>query len=158
MRVKNFQKLFASIILCEGVAVIGSLITLPAINTWYQTITKPSFNPPNWIFGPVWTTLFLLMGISLYLIWVKGIKNKVARKAVWLFLIQLLLNFLWSLFFFGFHSPLLALIDIVLLWIIILLTIIEFNKISRPASLLLVPYILWVSFAFILNLFIVLLN
>lgn len=154
----NIPKLIASIALCWTVAIIGSIITLPAIDTWYPTLTKPFFNPPNWIFGPVWTILFLLMGISFYLIWTRSPEKNAAKKAMTFFLMQLVLNFLWSLFFFGLHSPLLAFIDIILLLIAILITIKHFIIVSRLSAYLLFPYILWVSFAAVLNLFIVILN
>lgn len=150
---KNVWKLIASIALCQGVGVLGSIVTIPAISTWYQTIKKPFFTPPNWIFGPVWTILFLLMGISLYLVWNKGLKSKKAKSVIRIFLIQLGLNFLWSLFFFGFHSPLLAFIDIIILWVAILLTILKVYKISKIAAYLLLPYLFWVTFATVLNAF-----
>ena len=127
------------------------MVTLPSIPTWYAQLNKPSFSPPNWVFGPVWTILYFLMGISLYLVWDKNRKIKI-------FFIQLALNFLWSLIFFGFHLPLIAFITIIALWIAIFMTIKSFHKISRLSALLLVPYILWVSFAALLNLFIILYN
>ncbi|MEK7573151.1 MAG: TspO/MBR family protein [Patescibacteria group bacterium] len=142
--------------LCLGAGAIGSLFTTPAINTWYVTLNKPSFNPPNYIFAPVWTILYILMGLSFYLILVS--KEREKQTAVMFFVLQLILNVLWSLVFFGLHSPLGALITIVLLWISILMTIINFYKISKPASYLLIPYILWVSFASVLNLSIGMLN
>lgn len=140
------------------VAFAGSMVTLPAIPAWYAGLNKPFFSPPNWVFGPVWTILYLLMGIALYLIWNRGLKNKATQKAVKIFLIQLALNFVWSLVFFGFHSPLLAFLIIIALWAMIVYSIYLFNKLSNLATLLLLPYILWVSFALILNLFIVILN
>lgn len=151
-------KLVSSIILCELVAIIGSAVTLPSIKTWYITLNKPEFNPPNWIFGPVWTVLFLLMGISLYLIWSNGTKTKKVREALYYFSAQLLLNFLWSLFFFGMHNPLLAFFDIILLWFAILFTILKFQEISKLAAYLLYPYLFWVSFATLLNFAVVVLN
>lgn len=135
---------------------IGSLFTTPSINTWYLNINKPSFNPPNWIFAPVWTILFILMGISLYLIWQSTIKDK--TKSLILFYTQLILNILWSYLFFSLHNPLLAFIDIILLAIFIILLIISTYKISKTASLILLPYIFWVSFASILNYSIFILN
>lgn len=144
-------KLIISILVCQGAGVIGSLFTSPAISTWYATLQKPSFNPPNWIFAPVWILLFLLMGISLYLIWEKRLGNKKAKIAVFIFGVQLILNTFWSILFFGLQFPLYAFIEIIILWLAILLTIVNFYKISKLATYLLLPYILWVSFAGYLN-------
>ena len=152
----KYLKLIISLIIPQLAGGIGSLFTSPSISTWYATIAKPSFNPPNWIFGPVWTTLFLLMGISLFIVWNE--KSKLKKKAITVFGIQLGLNTLWSILFFGLHSPLTAFIEIIFLWAAILLTIIYFYKISKPAAYLLIPYILWVSFAAVLNISIVFLN
>lgn len=138
--------------------MIGSLFTTPFIKTWYAELIKPSFSPPNWIFAPVWTILFILMGIAVWFIWQKGIANKKVKQAIFLFGLQLILNAKWSYLFFTFHSPLYAFIDIVILWLFILLTIISFFRLSKPAGWLMIPYIFWVSFALALNLSIVLLN
>lgn len=154
----NFLKLVTAIIACELVGIISTPFTLSGIPTWYSTLHKPPFSPPNWVFGPVWTTLYLLMGISVFLIWKKGLKKKQIKQALYYFIAQLFFNFLWSLLFFGLHSPILGFIDIVVLWVFILITILKFYKLSKPASYLLIPYFLWVSFATILNLSIVLLN
>jgi tryptophan-rich sensory protein len=132
------------------------VFTTSSIPTWYASLIKPSFNPPNWIFGPVWTTLYLLMGISLYLVWIRGAKKN--RTALIWFGSQLALNSIWSILFFGLKSPLSAFIEIIFLWITILITIIYFYKTSKPAAYLLIPYILWVSFAAVLNISIVILN
>jgi translocator protein len=121
------------------------------VRTWYAGLNKPSFNPPGWIFGPVWTTLYIIMGIALYLVWRNSLVDKKTKIAVVLFSIQMALNLLWSILFFGMHNPLAGLIDIALLWTLILATMIAFYRISRPAGLLLVPYFLWVSFASVLN-------
>lgn len=150
-------KLIISITICLMAGVIGSIFTTPAIPGWYATLQKPSFTPPNWVFGPVWTTLFVMMGISLFLVWRQPF-NKATKSAIIVFGIQLFFNILWSIFFFGLKSPFLAFVDILFLWMAILLTIIKFYKISAIASLLLIPYLLWVSFASILNLAIVVLN
>jgi tryptophan-rich sensory protein len=136
---------------------LGSLVTTPAIPTWYATLKKPFFTPPNWIFSPVWISLYMLMGISLFMVWRKR-EHPRFKIALILFLIQLILNVLWSVVFFGLGSPLLGLIDIVLLWIAILLTIQHGLKVSRTAGLLLLPYIIWVSFAVALNFSLWLLN
>jgi len=154
----NITKIIVSVLICQGVGAVGSIFTSPAISTWYAILQKPSFNPPNWIFAPVWTILFLLMGISLYLIWSKGWADKRVKIALFIFGIQLVLNILWSFLFFGLQSPLYAFIEIIILWLAILLTIISFYRISKPAAYLLLPYILWVSFASILNFSIMILN
>ena len=155
---KNFDfiKLLASLIICQLAGAVGSVFTSPKIKTWYAGLIKPNFNPPNWIFGPVWTILFLLMGVALFLIWRQTkAKNKTALT---LFGIQLGLNIFWSVLFFGLQSPQNAFIEIILLWLIILLTIISFYKISKTASILLIPYIAWVSFAAVLNFYLWRLN
>jgi benzodiazapine receptor len=151
MKITDILKLIAGIILCQLAGLIGSLATLPSIPIWYESLKKPFFNPPNWLFGPVWTGLYTLMGISLFLVWRRREGNPQVKMALTFFFVQLILNTLWSLAFFGLRSPLLGLADIVLLWIAIFLTIQKFSRISRRAALLLVPYILWVSFAVLLN-------
>lgn len=144
-------KLIVSIAVCQAAGLIGSVFTFPAIAGWYSTIQKPSFTPPNWVFAPVWTTLFLLMGVSLYLVWNRGLENKNAKTAVSVFGVQLGLNILWSVLFFGFQNPFLAFVEIIFLWLSILATAILFYRISKPAGYLLIPYLLWVSFAAFLN-------
>lgn len=151
MRLHSFTKLIIAIVVSELAGVIGSVFTTPSIDGWYAGIVKPALNPPAWVFGPVWTTLFALMGISAFLIWKKGLERKDVKIALVFFGIQLILNTLWSIIFFSLHSPGGALIEIIFLWLAILATIIIFAKISKPAALLLVPYILWVSFAGYLN-------
>jgi len=143
--------LFSSIIICQLAGVIGSLFTTPSIPRWYANINKPSFNPPSWVFAPVWTTLYLLMGISLFLVWRTGLNEKEVKIAVAVFVFQLVLNSLWSFLFFGLQSPFAAFIEILFLWIAILASIILFLRISWVAGVLLIPYLLWVSFASILN-------
>jgi tryptophan-rich sensory protein len=151
-------KLVISLIVCQFAGFIGSLFTTPAIPTWYVTLNKPSFTPPNWLFSPVWIFLFVLMGLSAFLVWNKGFGDKRVRIALSIFAVQLILNILWSAVFFGFRCPLAGLIEIVILWIAILLTILNFFKVSKTAGLLQIPYILWVSFAAVLNFFIWRLN
>lgn len=150
-------KFLASIIICQGAGLIGSFFTVPEIKTWYSFLIKPSFNPPSWIFGPVWTLLFLLMGISLYLVWDKNFGGK-SQTVILAFGAQLVYNIFWSVIFFGLRDPLFAFVDIIILWVAILHTIFVFNKISKLASWLLVPYLLWVSFAGVLNFYILALN
>jgi len=147
----NILKLVVSIVICQGAGIVGSVFTASSIPTWYATIAKPAFNPPNWIFAPVWTTLFLLMGISLYLVWQKGLSKKESKIALSLFGLQLGLNIVWSLLFFGLKSPGLAFFEIIILWVAIALTIVKFKPISKNAAILLLPYIAWVSFAAVLN-------
>ncbi|MCS7250275.1 MAG: tryptophan-rich sensory protein [candidate division WOR-3 bacterium] len=151
-------KLLISILICQGAGILGSIFTTPSIPTWYRQLIKPPFTPPNWLFAPAWTLLFLLMGISLYLVWEKGLKDKEVKKALLIFLIQLVLNILWSFIFFTLKSLLFAFIEIVILWIAILLTIIYFYKISKASAYLLLPYLFWVSFASVLNFSILILN
>ena len=169
MKINNVFKLILAIVVCEFAGVIGSIFTVPSIATWYVGLTKPALNPPAWIFGPVWTILFALMGTAVFLIWQKGSNRKDVKIALGLFAGQLALNTLWSIIFFGLHSPAVAFIDIVFLWFAIFATIIAFSKISPPshkatvgqgklAAWLLVPYILWVSFAAYLNYTIWMLN
>lgn len=150
--------LVSSIGICFLAAAIGAAYTTGAINTWYITLNKPFFNPPNWIFGPVWTLLYLMMGISLYIFWNTKTNAKEKRLGLSLFFVQLALNVLWSILFFGLKSPIAALIGIIFLWLAIYLTIKKFLRASKLAGWLLVPYLAWVSFATILNLSIALLN
>ncbi len=145
-------RLIVAVLVCQLVGVLGSIFTVPSIPTWYASINKPAFIPPNWIFAPVWTTLFALMGIAAFLVWERGIKKPEVKSALMVFGVQLALNLLWSVLFFGLQAPLYALIEIVILWLAILWTIIRFYRISKLAGWLLVPYILWVSFASFLNL------
>lgn len=144
-------KLAASVVLCLLAGFVGSMFTTPKIESWYAGIAKPSFTPPGWLFGPVWTALYVLMGIALYLVWRKGIAAKGVKIALAVFLAQLVLNALWSYAFFGAESPLAGLVVIVALWAMIAASIAAFGPLSRTAAMLLVPYILWVSFATVLN-------
>ena len=152
------MRLIIAVVGCELVGILGGLFTAPAIKAWYAYLIKPSFSPPNWLFGPVWTALYFLMGVAVYLIWIRSGNKKKIETALNFFIAQLVFNFLWSLLFFGLHSPLLAFIDIIILWQLIAITIIKFYQLSKPAAYLLVPYLAWVSFAAILNAAIVLLN
>jgi translocator protein len=154
----NRFKLAVSIALPLLAGFVGSIFTTPSIQGWYANVAKPALNPPSWIFGPVWTTLFVLMGIAAFLVWKKGLEKRGVRGALGLFLLQLVLNSLWSIIFFGLHNPGWAFVDIVALWLAILATIIAFARVSRPAAWLLVPYIIWVSFASYLNYQIFVLN
>lgn len=151
------------LIICFGLvfsaALIGSLFTTNhAISNWYANLNRPSFNPPDWLFAPVWTTLYALMAVAAFLVWQKGLKNNAVRIALAFFLLQLFLNALWTPLFFGAKMVLLALVEIVLLWLAILVTIFTFARVSTLAACLLLPYIAWTSFAAILNAAIYLLN
>jgi len=137
---------------------VGSLFTIPAIPTWYAVLVKPFFTPPAWVFSPVWTVLYILMGIALYLVWIKGWNDKYVQMAIAIFAIQLTLNVLWTFLFFGLHSPFLGLLGILLLWVAIILNVLAFFRVSAGAAILLVPYFVWVSFAAILNYAIFVLN
>ena len=156
--VQNLSALVAFVVLCELAGVIGSIFTISSIPTWYAVLRKPWFTPPNWLFGPIWLTLYFLMGISLYLVF-ENERNKAKEKpALWAFGIQLFLNVLWSVLFFGMHYLLYGFIEIVLLWISIAVTIILFFKISKAAAYLLLPYILWVTIAASLSYYVFILN
>ncbi|WP_342305524.1 TspO/MBR family protein [Methanolobus sp. ZRKC5] len=154
----DFKKLVISIALCQITGILGGIFTYNSISTWYASLVKPYFVPPGWLFSVVWPLLYLLMGIAFYIIWQKGWQIRKVRTAMYVFSIQLFLNLLWSILFFGLRSPFMGLIDIVLLWIVIVLNIVLFYRISKPAGMLLVPYILWVSFATMLNYSIMILN
>ena len=155
---KILLKLIFSIIICQLAGVIGSFFTVSNITSWYIDLNKPLLNPPNWVFGPVWITLYFLMGIALFLVWNKGLQSRFNRNAIILFMVQLLLNSLWSIVFFGLHQLLFSIFVIVLLWLLIFINIVQFGRISKTAAYLLVPYILWVSFASYLNIAIYILN
>lgn len=155
---KNIVKLLASIVVCEGAGLIGAIFTTSAIPTWYAALNKPAFTPPNWLFAPAWTTLYLLMAVAAFLVWRVGLDNEQVRGSLTTFLVQLALNILWSVVFFGLKSPLFGIIVIALLWVAILLTMLAFMKVSKAASWLMLPYLLWVTFAATLNVGVWMLN
>ena len=148
---KVIAKLICSVSICLLTGFVTSFLTMDSVKTWYADLSKPSFNPPDWAFGVVWPILYLMMGVAAFLIWRKGTDSKQVRVALGLFLVQLVLNGIWTPIFFGLHMMGLALAEIILLWLVILATIISFWRISKPAAYLLMPYILWVSFAIALN-------
>lgn len=150
------MKLIISLILPQLSGLIGSYFTINAIPTWYTYLNKPSFSPPNWLFGPVWLTLYLMMGVALYLNWIKNTKQ--AKFNVRLFFIHLFFNLIWTPVFFGLKDTLFALYIIIMIWIFIIAMIINFRKVNKVSSLLLIPYLLWVTFASFLNYFIWKLN
>jgi benzodiazapine receptor len=158
MKKVDWPKLIFAILLCQAAGIIGSLFTFSAIPTWYAGLIKPSFNPPSWIFGPVWTALYALMGLSLYLILSYGLKKKGVKTAINLFTLQLIANILWSIIFFGMKNIRLALIEIIVLLVLVLLTMLKFYKINKEAVYLLIPYFLWGSFATFLTYSIWILN
>ena len=143
-------KFLISILLPLSLGAIAGMFTSQSVPEWYAALNRPSFNPPNWIFGPVWTTLYILMGISFFLIW-KQEASKVRNRAILIFLLQLLLNFAWSFIFFYFNMIGLALVEIILLWISIVMMLVVFYKIKPIASYINIPYLLWVTFATVLN-------
>ena len=142
------------VLLCEFIGLIGTVFTLKSIADWYPNLVKPSFTPPSWLFGPVWIILYALMGIAVYFVWSKGMKSRGVRLGLVLFSVQLALNLIWSVLFFGLRSILGGLIDIILLWITILMTIVAFYKVSRKAALAMVPYLAWVTIALLLNFYV----
>ncbi len=155
---KELTLFLFSVGICLLAGAVGSTFTIKYIPTWYAGLAKPFFAPPNWLFGPAWTTLYILMGIALFLILLKWTGKASEKKAVGFFGMQLVLNIFWSFLFFALQNPLLAFIEIIVMWFAILATILSFYKISKPAAYLLIPYIAWVSFASILNLSIWFLN
>ncbi|MEK7103066.1 MAG: TspO/MBR family protein [Patescibacteria group bacterium] len=158
MKLNNLSKAIIALVGCELAGIIGSVFTVSQIPTWYAGLMKPPLNPPGWIFGPVWTILYALMGIALYLVWKSNATQKDKQRALVIFGVQLFLNVIWSIIFFGLHSPAFALVDIMAMWCAIVATIIVFGKISRSAAYLLVPYLLWVTFAGYLNYVVWMLN
>ena len=140
------------LVMCLGAQLTGSFLTLPAIRSgWYSSLEKPFFNPPAWLFGPVWTTLFFMMAISAWMVWKLESENPLVRPALYLFFVQLLFNVVWSALFFGIGRPGWAMAEIALLWLLILATIFFFYRINRWAAWLLIPYLVWVLYAAILN-------
>lgn len=158
MELNSVIKLVISIIACFAAGGIGTIFTFKAIPTWYAGLKKPPYTPPNSVFGPVWTTLYLLMGISVFLVWQSGLANNDALLAFALFWIQLAFNAFWSIIFFGLKSKGGAVIVIIVLWLLILATVVTFFRVSGWAGALLIPYIVWVSIATYLNIGVWLLN
>lgn len=148
---QKILKIVLLVVLCVTVGYLSGIVTRESILTWYVTLNKPSFNPPNWVFAPVWTSLYIMMGVAAGLVWTKGSEEQTTKKALGFFAVQLGLNALWTYLFFGLHNPLLALIEIILLWLMIFETYNLFKKIYKTAGLLMLPYLVWVSFATILN-------
>lgn len=150
MSMSNIVKLIVSLIIPLSVGAVAGMFTSQAVPNWYASLNRPSFSPPNWVFGPVWTTLYILLGTSFFLIW-KENPSQQRSLAIKVFAIQMFLNFAWSFIFFYFNMIGFALLEIILLWISIAVTIFLFYKIKPIAAYLNIPYLLWVSFATILN-------
>lgn len=150
-RIKEPLKLIALVVGCQLVGAIGAFITNTSVNTWYQALDKPGFTPADWLFSPVWTTLYLLMAIAAYTVWQHPVENPRVRRSLILFAIQLGFNLLWTVLFFGLRSPLLGLIGIVVLFSLILAMAWTFFKVSRTAGWLMIPYLAWVGYATVLN-------
>ena len=147
----NFVAFIINLAIPLSIGAIGAYFTASSVDTWYRTISKPSFNPPNGIFGPVWTSLYIMIGISAYLVWQKRARIEQFPRTVAIYLIQLVLNLMWSFIFFYAHELGMALIEIIMLLIVIIINARVFYKIDKTAGLLFIPYILWVSFATVLT-------
>lgn len=145
-------KILCVVVTCLAIGYFSGIVTRSAITDWYPSLIKPSFNPPNWIFAPVWSMLYVMMGVAAGLVWDRMESNKEAvKKALIVFAIQLALNALWSYLFFGLRNPTLAGLEIIILWLVIYETYLQFSKINKIAGYLLLPYLAWVSFAMVLN-------
>lgn len=150
----KYTRILIVVVTCLAIGYFSGMATQSSIKTWFPTLIKPSFNPPNWVFAPVWSMLYIMMGIAAGFVWnrMEASKDKeLVKKSLIFFAIQLGLNALWSVLFFGLRNPMLALIEIVLLWLMIYETYIKFSKIDKIAGYLFLPYLAWVSFATILN-------
>lgn len=156
----NFQPLpfLISLGITIAIGVVASLFTQPEIPGWYQTLHKPSFTPPNWLFPVAWTSIYIMIAIAAYLVWKRRNRTATYTQTRVVYFVQLLLNFSWSIIFFGMHQIFAALVIILLLWIFILINIYAFGRFNRTAAWLLIPYLIWVSFASVLNFSIYLLN
>ena len=148
---RKLTKIAIAVIICLLIGFLSSFATQSSVNDWYLNLNKPSFNPPNWLFAPVWSVLYILIGVAAGIVWGKGFHHVWVKTALYHFGFQLLLNALWSIIFFGLKNPLAALFVILILLVMIILTIKWFNVVSKKAAMLMVPYLLWVSFATILN-------
>lgn len=147
----DLLKLVVAVVVSQLAGAIGGIFTAQNVRTWYPTLDKPPFTPPSWVFGPVWITLYTLMGIAAWLVWRKGLQDRTVRVALMLFLAQLALNALWSVVFFGLQAPFWGFVEIVVLWVAIVLTMVWFFRVETLAGTLLIPYFVWVSFAAVLN-------
>ncbi|WP_424002924.1 TspO/MBR family protein [Maribacter sp. IgM3_T14_3] len=148
---RKFKYILIGIIICSAIGFLSSVVTQSSVTGWYLTLNKPSFNPPNWVFAPVWSALYIMMGISAGWVWAKGFHHKWVKTGLYHFGFQLLLNGLWSIVFFGLKQPFYGLLVIMALLVVLSLTIKWFNVVSKFAAILLIPYLLWVCFATALN-------
>ena len=151
MKIKTVVKILLAVLVCLGIGFIGSIATQTTVDTWFATLEKPSFNPPSWVFAPVWSLLYVLMGVAAGIVWSKGFHHLWVKTALYHFGFQLILNAGWSIAFFGYQSPLAGLIIIIALIILVLFTFKWFKIVSPAAAYLLIPYILWITFAAALN-------
>ncbi|MBH45230.1 MAG: sensory protein TspO [Flavobacteriaceae bacterium] len=158
MKKNMYFTIAAAVLLCLGIGFLTGQVTQMSVKTWYTTLEKPFFTPPNWLFAPVWTLLYLMMGVATGRIWYRGLQNKKVKTALYFFGLQILFNGLWSLVFFGLRNPKGGMLVIVILFFLILKTVRNFNRVDRLAALLLYPYLLWVGYASLLNGGIVVLN
>jgi benzodiazapine receptor len=148
----KITRILAVVVTCLAIGYFSGTVTRSAITTWYPTLIKPSFNPPNWIFAPVWSMLYVIMGVAAGLVWDRiEVEKEAVKKALVFFAIQLALNALWSYLFFGLRNPMLAGLEIIILWLMIFETYIQFSKINKIAGYFFIPYLAWVSFAAVLN-------
>ncbi|ESU21683.1 benzodiazepine receptor TspO [Flavobacterium cauense R2A-7] len=148
----KITKILTVVVTCLCIGYFSGMVTRESVEIWYPTLVKPSFNPPNWLFAPVWSMLYAMMGVAAGLVWHRIDTDRInVRKGLQFFAIQLVLNFLWSYLFFGLHNPLLALAELAVLWLMIFETYIVFRKVDKIAGMLLLPYLAWVTFAGILN-------
>lgn len=148
---KKLFRIGIAVLICGLIGFLSSIATQTSVNTWYAALNKPSFTPPNWIFGPMWVLLYIMMGVAAGIVWSKGFYHKWVKTALYHFGFQLLLNAAWSIFFFGLQNPLIALLDIIALFILLLFTIKWFTVVNSTAAYLLIPYVVWVAFATALN-------
>lgn len=151
IKIKSWPLLIISLVISLGVSALGLILTETGPGTWHEALLKPEFHPPNWIFAPIWTLLFILIGISLYLVWSRGWKEPLVRKGLAMFFVQLGFNLIWFYFFFGLHNPRLAFLEIIALWLAIAALMINFYRVDKRAVWLLWPYLAYVSFAAFLN-------
>lgn len=156
--IHEIPKLIVSILVVFLAGAVGTVYTLKQITTWYVSLIKPAWTPPNWAFGPIWSTLYVLMGISLFLVWREGLERKDVKIAIIVFAAQLVINVVWSLVFFATHNIIGGLVMVIILWVSILITILVFYRISKPAAIILIPYLIWVTIAGYLNYTVFLLN
>lgn len=153
----NYLNLFLFVGSTEAIGLLGGFFSAAGVNGWYQTINKAPFNPPGWVFGPVWTILYFLMGLAAYLVWEKT-KKKERNFLMMFYVFQLALNFIWSFLFFKLTNPLFALVDIYLLLFLLIFIVIKYIRVSKAAAYLMLLYVFWVAFASVLNLWVVLYN